>query len=82
MRLSDFILLDEQQKKLIVLHEGVLIGKRVDIDLMVFLFQMDSYYVETFCNRANKSIQEFRIFDNMEFLAPYLDAISIDELLN
>jgi hypothetical protein len=82
MRLSDFIMLDEEQKKLIVLHEGVLIGKRVNIDFMVFLFQMESYYVETFCNRDNKAIQEFRIFDNMKPLAPYLDAISIDDLLN
>ena len=28
MKLSDFVLLDEEEKKLVLLHEGVLIGKR------------------------------------------------------
>lgn len=82
MKLSDFILLGEQEKKLTVLHEGILIGKRSKCDYLVFLFQMDRYYVETYCNMKNKSIEEYRVFDNTTLLKPYLEAIPIDDLLN
>ena len=63
MRLSDFILLNEEEKKLIVLHEGVLIAKRNSLESLVFLFHLGSFYVETFCNIDNKSIEEYRVFD-------------------
>lgn len=82
MKLSDFILLNEEEKKLIVLHEGILIAKRHNYGRIIFLFQLESYYVETYCNIEKKAIEEFRIFDNMEPLDPYLEAISLDELLN
>jgi hypothetical protein len=82
MKLSDFILLNEQEKKSTVLHQGVLIAKRFNSDRLVFLFQLESYYVETYCNVANKAIEEFRIFDNIKPLNPYLENISLEGLLN
>ncbi len=82
MRLSDFILLNEEEKKLTVLHEGVLIAKRNDVQSMIFLFHLGSFYVETFCNLSNKAIEEYRVFDTTKPLFPYLDAIPIDDLLN
>ena len=82
MKLSDFILLNEKQKKWTVLHEGILIGKRTNQVQMVFLFQLHNYYVETYCNAANKAVEEFRVFDSTAPLRPYLDTISIDDLLN
>lgn len=82
MRLSDFILLKEEEKKLVVLHNGVLVGKRSNTDYMVFLFQLENYYVETFCNRRNKAIEEYRVFDGTGALSPYLDMIPLDGLLN
>jgi hypothetical protein len=81
MKLSDFILLDEEDKKLAVLHEGVLIGKRKKKECMVFLFQLNSFYVETFCNLQTKAVVQFRIFDHTRLLRPYLETIAIDELL-
>lgn len=54
MRLSEFILLNEQEKKSTVLHRGVLLAKRSSFGSMVFLFQLGSYYVEAYCNPANK----------------------------
>lgn len=82
MKLSDFILLNVEEKKLIVLHQGILVAKRNNEDCIVFLFQLGSYYVETFCNRENRAIEEFRVFDNTRPLNPYLEAISINDLLN
>lgn len=81
MKLSDFILLDEEKKTSTVLHMGVLVGKRREPSCMVFLFQLNGYYVETWCNAASKKVEEFRVFDSTELLQPYLDAISIRNLL-
>jgi hypothetical protein len=50
MRLSEFILLNEDEKKSTVLHQGVFLAKRSSFDSMVFLFQLGSYYVEAYCN--------------------------------
>ena len=82
MRLSDFILLDQEEKKKTVLHEGVLIGKRKNDQWMVFLFQLEGFYVETYFDARNKGISEFRIFDHTELLQPYLELIQLDDLLN
>ena len=38
MRLSEFILLGEEEKKGTVLHEGILLAKRETEDYKVFLF--------------------------------------------
>jgi hypothetical protein len=82
MRLSEFILLNENEKKSTVLHQGVLLAKRSSFESMVFLFQLGSYYVEAYCNPANKAIEEYRMFENTDILTPYLEAIPIDSLLN
>ena len=65
-----------------MLHEGVLIAKRKNVECMIFLFHLGNFYVETFCNTDNKLIEEYRIFDRPDTLHPYLDAIRIDDLLN
>ena len=80
MRLSEFILLGIDEKKSAVLHQGVLIGKRLQAGDMVFLFQLENYYVETFCNAATKAIEEYRVFDTTLPLHPYLDSISLQSL--
>jgi len=82
MKLSDFILLDEKEKQWTVLHQGILIGKRTFPAHMVFLFQLNNYYVETYCNTTNKVVEEYRVFEDTTLLRPYLEAISIDDLLN
>lgn len=82
MKLSDFILLNETEKKTTVLHHGILIAKRKSYDCQVFLFQIGNYYVEMFCDMERKSVEEFRIFDGIKPLSPYLDAIPIDDLIN
>ena len=82
MRLSDFILLNETQKKGTLLHEGVLIGKRSAGTCIVFLFHLDGYYVESYCNTQTKSVEQFHAFVHPESLHPYLDNIQLDDLLN
>lgn len=80
MILSDFILLPEDQKKNILLHQGTLIGKRKNAESQVFLFQLDLFYVEIYCNLQTKLVTEYRQFEKISLLNPYLDDISIDHL--
>ena len=82
MKLSDFILLPDFDKKHTLLHEGILIGKRKSDDHMIFLFHMDGYYVESFCELESKEVEEFRVLFDPRHLVPYLDAIPIDGLGN
>ena len=80
MKLSDFIMLHPEEKKLVVLHKGVLIGKRKEPELIIFLFQLDKFYVETFCNTKTKDVSGYRVFAQTKLLQPYLESITIDEL--
>lgn len=82
MKLSEFILLSESEKKNTVIHLGVLIGKRHEPNVIVFLFQLGNYYVETYCNNATKAVQEFRAFMDPVHLSPYLKMISLDDLFS
>jgi hypothetical protein len=82
MKLSEFIGLPEDHKRSIVLTEGVALAKRNLPDTLVFLFQLQQYYVETFCCCKTKEILEYRVFQNTKQQEPYLDTIKIDHLLN
>ena len=82
MRLSEFILLNEDEKKSTVFHRGVALAKRSSFDSVVFLFQLGNYYVEAYCNPQNKAIEEYRMFNNVDDLQPYLEGIPLDDLLD
>jgi hypothetical protein len=81
MKLSTFILLNEEQKQSVLLHEGMLLAKRTDPDFMIFLFQLDHYYVEVYGNRVNKKVMEYKAFTQTDQLKPYLETIDIKNLL-
>jgi len=82
MRLSDFIMLNKEEKKFTVLHLGVLIAKRKTQGDMIFLFQMDHFYVETFCDIETKEMARYRVFTHTKLLQPYLENIAIDGLFS
>ncbi len=82
MKLSDFILLGEEEKMRTVLHEGVLVAKRQEPANFFFLFQFQSFYVETCFNIDHKGIEEFRVFNQTGLLQPYLEGMPLDDLLN
>jgi len=80
MRLSNFIVQKEEEKMRAVLHEGVLIGKRKPTGLVIFLFQLNNFYVETFCDIKTKEVIEYRVFEHTRLLEPYLQSICIEDL--
>jgi hypothetical protein len=81
MKLSDFILMNENEKRIIVLHSGVLVAKRANEEYCIFLFQLDGFYVEVFCSLADKSVHEYRAYTEVGKLTPYLDSIQLDGFL-
>jgi hypothetical protein len=82
MKLSDFIMLNEEEKKFAVIHQGVLIGKRKKTGYIVFLFQLDNFYVETFGDTKTKAVTQYRVFANTKLLHPYLENIAIDNMFS
>ncbi len=81
MKLSDFIVLNDKEKTSVVLHMGILVAKKRLQHCIIFLFQLENYYVETYCNYEDMAVLEFRMFDSTGLLEPYLGAISIQELM-
>jgi hypothetical protein len=75
-------MLTEEEKKLAVLHSGILVAKRNNSTCLFFLFQMDHFYVETCCHIEGKRIEGFRMFHHLKLLEPYLKTIAIGDLLN
>ena len=82
MKLSEFILLNEEDKKCAVMNNAVALAQRTYPDIIIFLFQLDDYYIETYCNIANKTIEEYRVLPDTNAIGHYLEAIRIDDLLN
>lgn len=78
MKLSEFIMLSQEEKRFAVVHEGVPVAQRKWLNYMVFLFQLPDFYVETFCCQESKEVQEYRVYHNPEHLRPYLQPVSID----
>ena len=82
MKLSEFILLNEVDKKCAVMKDAVALARRTYPNVIIFLFQLEDYYIETYCNVADKTIEEYRILPDTNAIGHYLQEIPIDDLLN
>jgi hypothetical protein len=82
MKLSEFILLNEVDKRCAVMNNAVALAQRTYPDLTIFLFQLEDYYIETYCNMVDKTIEEYRILPDTNAITHYLEAIPIEDLLN
>jgi hypothetical protein len=80
MKLSEFITLSKEEKKVILFKQGAPIAKRLIPGYRVFLFQLSDFYVEIHCLVESKEIIEFLMFQNAEYLTPYLNAIRINNI--
>ncbi len=77
MKLYDFKFLDDKVQVEILLNHGVLIAARLYKDLIIQLYQIDSFYVEVYYNSIFKMIQGINSFDNLIRLEPYLSSMDI-----
>jgi hypothetical protein len=80
MKLSDFVLLTLEEKGHMCLRTGSLLAKRTTGTHLVFLFQIESFYVEMLCCLKSKELEEVRMFEGVAPLTPYLDTIKIDDI--
>jgi len=80
MKLSEFILLNEEDKKCAVMNNAVALAQRTYPEIIIFLFQLNNYYVEAYCNKADKIIEEYRVLPDTNAIGHYLESIPIDDL--
>ncbi|RYY84900.1 MAG: hypothetical protein EOO15_18320 [Chitinophagaceae bacterium] len=80
MLLSDFVQLSPQEKIVILLHDGALIGDREGASGSYFLFQTERFYTELFYPTGAKEPESFHLFTGTEPLTPYLETISLESL--
>lgn len=82
MKLSEFIVLNEAEKKYAVMNNAVALATRTSPRFVIFLFQIEDYYVEAYCNPTDKRVEEYCVLPNINAIRHYLDSIPIDDLLN
>jgi hypothetical protein len=60
----------------------VLIAERLYKDLVIQLYQINSFYVEVYYNAVFKMVQGINSFENLSRLEPYLSSIDISFMNN
>ncbi|WP_276483093.1 hypothetical protein [Paraflavitalea pollutisoli] len=80
MKLSEFIVMNEAEKKRAVSTNAVAIAKRTSPGLVIFLFQIDNFYVEAYCNTSANRIEEYCVLPDTNAIGHYLESIPIDGL--
>ena len=82
MKLYDFKFLDDKSQAEILFNYGVLIAERLYKDLVIQLYQINSFYVEVYYNAVFKMVQGINSFENLSRLEPYLSSIDISFMNN
>ena len=62
-------------------EQGVFVAMRKSENLMVLLYQLDTFYVEMYYNHPLVKIEKVRCFSCTDELEPYLSAIDLSDLL-
>jgi hypothetical protein len=82
MKLYDFKFLDDKSQAEVLFNYGVLIAERLYKDLVIQLYQINSFYVEVYYNAVFKMVQGINSFENLSRLEPYLSSIDISFMNN
>ena len=81
MLLYEFKTLKRQVQIDIILEKGVHLCDRTERGYLIFLYQIDYFYVELWYSKKKKYIAELFAFGSTEHLEPYLPSINISGLL-
>jgi hypothetical protein len=79
MTLYEFNALNDLEKNVTLREHGVELSKRTDREYSVYLYQIDSFYVEVYHHNL---VMRYRSFLTTEPLEPYLGSIDISGLFN
>jgi hypothetical protein len=77
MTVTDFTHLSETQQAEALLSRGIFLTERLYKNFIIFLYQLDNFYVEVYHNLKFNVMQGMRSFEDDEALEPYLDSIDI-----
>lgn len=80
MELDSFNLLSNEEKRNLLLKQGVILGRRTYNEFKTTLFAMEGFYVEVLYNTKTKNTPCMRCSDKLDFLDPYLESIDITAL--
>lgn len=77
MTVTEFTHLDETIQAEMLLQRGTFLTERLYKNFTIFLYQLDSFYVEVYHNLRFNMLQGMRCFEDDETLQPYLESIDI-----
>ena len=82
MQLCEFKYQEKQTKKELLSCNGVYLSHRVEGDFIIFLYAIDSFYVEMYLDFEEMEVGYIRAFSSTDALHPYLQKINIDALMS
>jgi hypothetical protein len=77
MTLNQFEALSVEEQQTALLG-AVLLADREVGRYTVYLFGLDSFYVEVYCHKDDPFLGRYRSFDELDELEPYLEKIEIE----
>jgi hypothetical protein len=80
MNLYEFNILNETDKYKELLMHGVRIGELVNPDYCVWLYQIDTFYIELYYHGTNKKLIKLIAFSSIDNLSDYLSQIDLRNL--
>ena len=82
MTLDEFAGMNETQQAETLLEHGNFLADRLYKNFSIFLYQLDSFYVEVYHNLRFDILQGIRCFEDDDALQPYLESIDISCLVS
>lgn len=82
MTLDEFTTLNEARQAETLLERGIFLTDRLYKNFSIFLYQLDSFYVEVYHNLRYDILQGIRCFEDDDTLQPYLERIDISCLVD
>lgn len=77
---EEFNELDKYTQVAVTQEEGAIVGKRIDNDDLIILYQVDNFYVELCYLHDLSEIYAMYHTESDQLLEPYLETIDISEL--
>ena len=77
---EEFNVLDKYTQVAVTQEKGAVIGKRIDNDDLIILYQVDNFYVELCYLHDLSEIYAMYHTESDQLLEPYLETIDISEL--
>lgn len=82
LTLDDFRVMPFERKCDVITFHGNYLMQRVLADCKVFLYFTEGFFIEVFYSPKHQKVLMINAFDNTQGLKPYLDKISLADLLS